>query len=299
MKQLIQNSLRRLGYEIRPLPTDKTTAPLTLSDTELYLRNGRKPWSPGYAQFKHRFIQKIFANSELMTRFREGRELPQEFGSRLDERVVEYPWVVARLRTGEGQILDAGSTFNTPLILDLPQFNKRTLLIYTLITDWITLRPNVSYIFGDLCSTILKDCLFETIVCISTLEHIGMAQTMEYSMRNPYPDVQRERYQDALAEFRRLLIPGGQLLLTVPFGCYEDHGWLQQFDETGIEAIIQAFNGSLAAQAYYRYSADGWQVTSPSACQDCHYFNIHAAPEFDEDFAAAARAVACLELVRP
>lgn len=265
---------------------------------EQYVRAGRRPWSPGYSRFKDDFIRRVLDDPALMRAFRDRDVLPEAFGTRLDERVVEYPWVLARLRPA-GWIMDAGSTFNTPLILDRPEIRDRRLLVYTLGTDYVTLRPTLSYVFGDLRETVLKDGLFDTIVCISTLEHIGFGLDYKrWSAENPYPDADRQAYRRALAEFRRLLSPGGQLLLTVPYGRYEDHGWLQQFDAAGVRAIKDAFGGTVREETYYRYTAAGWQIASAADCEDERYFNIHAAPGFAPDFAAAARAVACLELAK-
>jgi len=263
---------------------------------EQYVRAGRRPWSPGYSRFKDDFIGRVLDDPASMRAFRNSEALPEGFGARLDERVVEYPWVLARLRPA-GWIMDAGSTFNTPLILDRPEIRDHPLLVYTLGTDYVTLRPTLSYLFGDLRETVLKDGLFKTIVCISTLEHIGFGLDYKrWSAEHPYPEADRHSYRQALAEFRRLLSPGGQLLLTVPYGRYEDHGWLQQFDAAGVRAIKDAFGGSVQDETYYRYTAAGWQIASAAECDDERYFNIHAATGFAPDFAAAARAVACLEL---
>lgn len=270
---------------------------ITINPISAYIQKGRLPWSDGYSKYKDQFIREVFANDDLINRFKNALKLPDNFGQRLDERVVEYPWVLTRLRKSTGLIMDAGSTFNTPLIMDMPEIKKRTLIIYTFETDWITLRPNVSYIFGDLCSTFLKDRLFDSIVCISTLEHIGMAQDIKkYSISNRYPEAKKEIFRDAILEFRRLILPGGQLLLTVPFGKYEDHGWFQQFDKNGIRNIIKTFGGSVRSETYYRYNEKGWQIAVADECADAEYFNIHARNDFDPDYAAAARAVACLEL---
>lgn len=285
MKQIVKKFLNDLG----PTPEWYTA----------YVRNGCKPWSQGYSKFKDQFIREVLANDDLMRRFREAAPLPENYGPRLDERAVEYPWVISRLRPGQGRILDAGSTFNTPLILDRPEVSDRTLIIYTLYTDWITLRPNVSYLFGDLRETLFKDELFDSIVCISTLEHIGMGLDIrKYSLQSPFPEADYDSHKQVLREFYRLLRPGGQLLLTVPFGRYEDHGWLQQFDQKGVQAFEAAFGGTLSTATYYRYQAEGWSLATPDECADAKYFNIHATPEFDQDYAAAARSVACLEYIK-
>jgi hypothetical protein len=96
----------------------------------------------------------------------------------------------------------------------------------------------------------------------------------------------------------RILKPGGRLLLTIPYGQREDHGWLQQFDRVGIRRLIEAFGGDVAAEDYYAYDAQGWQHSTAEGAADARYFNIHATPMIEPDGAAAARAVCCLELVR-
>ena len=261
-------------------------------------RHDPRPWAPGYAQHRDRFINNTLRDPSLMARFRAGGELPFGFGPRIDERVVEYPWVLSRLAPA-GMILDAGSTLNSPYLLNGPLLANRRILIYTFDTDWIGLNTRMSYLFGDLRDMIVRDAVFESIVCISTLEHIGMSLDLKaYSAARPYAQADYESYRLALKEFHRVLKHGGQLLLTVPYGRREDHGWLQQFDAAGVEAIKNGFAGDLVAETYYRYSAEGWQVAEPMECADMSYFNIHATPGFDPDFAAAARAVACLEFVK-
>lgn len=265
---------------------------------EEYLAQGRRPWSRGYAEYKYAFLRRALADARLLAAFRDGERLPEAYGPGLDERVVEYPWVLARLRPGGGAVMDAGSTFSTPLILDLPQVQGRPLVIYTLATDWVDARGRASYVFGDLRATILKAAVFESICCISTLEHVGMAPTMEFSMSRPYPGAQPETSRQALAEFRRLLVPGGQLLLTVPFGRREDHGWMRQLDRDDLDEVAAAFGGRRVAERFYRYRAEGWYLSTAEECAEARYYNVHAQPEPDPDNAAAARAVACLDLAR-
>jgi SAM-dependent methyltransferase len=265
---------------------------------QTYASSGRVPWSAGYSEFKNSFIAGVLRDENSMACFRRSGTLPPEYGARLDERVVEYPWVLSRLRSS-GWILDAGSTFNAPLILELPAVKDRRLLIYTLEADYITLRPTVSYVFGDLRDTILRDELFESIVCISTLEHIGFGlDYRHWSRSRPYPDADPESFKKALAEFKRVLKPGGQLLLTVPYGRRENHGWLQQFNDAGVGEIKSAFGGRTVGEAYYKYAAEGWQIATAEECGDARYFNIHEAKGFDLDYAAAARSVVCLELLK-
>ncbi|MCC6179665.1 MAG: class I SAM-dependent methyltransferase [Chloroflexi bacterium] len=269
------------------------------SPIERYLASGRMPWSDGYTKYKNRFLAEVLADGALLDRFERGKRLPDDFGPRLDERAVEYPWVLSRLRTPGERIVDAGSTFSTPLVLDLPFMRGRDIVIYTLATDVVVTRPGVRWVYGDLRTLSLADEAFDAIACISTLEHVGMGQSFAYSAERPYPDAQPSDALTALREMRRILRPGGRLLLTIPFGRREDHGWLQQFDAAGIHELIEAFDGDVRSETYFRYRAAGWQITSADECADARYFNIHATPTIEPDGAAAARAVCCLELVRP
>lgn len=267
-----------------------------------YIEGGRIPWSPGYSKFKNQLLIETFANPELMELFQKDLSLPEGYGPRIDERVVECPWVIAHLRPGSGKILDAGSVLNTPIILDLPQIRERTLVIYSLEMDSLHLNPRISYLHGDFREPILRDETFTTIVCISTLEHVGMwpapKPPYEISLAQPQPSKDLFSYRDVLAIFRKLLVPGGQLLLTVPYGRAEDQGWLQIFDAKGVADIKAAFAGECRTETYYKYHAKGWQKAAAGECADSAFYNLVLTPEIQPDYAAAARAVACLEFIR-
>lgn len=269
-----------------------------MSAIQKYIDEGRLPWTHGYSKFKNEFISTTLKDRTLMQLFRDGARLPDNYGDRLDERVVEYPWVLARLDTS-GIILDAGSTFSSPTLLDSPQIEGRRLIIYTMMTDWITLNANISYIFSDFREMILKDDCITSIACISTLEHVGLSYDYKtYNIENHWPDQDVFAYRETLRQFHRILKPGGQFLLTMPYGRYENHGWLQQHDAASLKGVIDAWPGRLSDEAYFHYCSGGWQVASAAECADSSYWNIHHTPAYDPDHAAAARAVSCLEFIK-
>ena len=171
-------------------------------------------------------------------------------------------------------------------------------MIYDLSPGNVVTRDNISYVYGDLRSTILRSECFDEIVCISALEHIGMDNTMLYTQDPRFDELRPDDYQDVVREFSRLLRTGGKLYITVPYGHYENLGWLQQFDHQMIETVIGVFGGSAGNVVYYQYTADGWQVADAKACADCSYFDIHNRSDYEADYVAAARAVACLEMVK-
>ena len=84
-------------------------------------------------------------------------------------------------------------------------------------------------------------------------------------------DARPRSFKDAMGEMRRVLRPGGTLYLTVPFGQYENMGWRQQFDAAMLSEAIAAFDPAKLKFAFYRYSADGLQLTNMQHCGDCRY----------------------------
>jgi len=264
------------------------------SAIQSYLKAGRIPWSPGYKQYRHKLLQEAVRDPALLALFRDRSLLPEAYGFGVDERIVEYPWVLSRLTTAPETLLDAGSTLNYPYLLDLPQFQKKTVVIYTLAPESQEKRANVSYMYGDLRETLFRDAVFQSIVCISTLEHVGLDNTMLYTTDVRFQEAQPTEYRKVMAELQRLLAPGGVLLLTVPFGKKANFGWMQQFALEDLDDIATAFGGPPHEKTFIRYSAQGWRLATPEECATCEYFNVHTASEPAPDRAAAARAIACL-----
>ena len=263
-----------------------------------YLDSGQKPWTEGYSAYRTDYISAVLQNGDLMNRFRLHQELPEGYGFRLDERAIEYPWVLSRLDSRATWLLDAGGTLNYEYLLALPVLNSKSIVVYTRAPDGQIGQGNVSYIYADLRSTLIKDEVFEEIVCISTLEHIGMDSTFIYTADENYRESKHGDYRLVLHEFRRLLAPGGRLFITVPYGQYQDCGWMQQFDRALVEDAIQTFGGKLIRLEFYRYVPSGWKRADATECKDCKYFDSHHAQQDESDYAAAARAVACIELAK-
>jgi len=278
--------------EVRLLNSDK-------NKIRKYLKSGQKPWSYGYNEYKKGALSDVLNDQNIYDLFRDNQKLPEKYGFRIDERIVELPWVISKLDTEKCLLLDAGSALNFKNILDLNIFNSKKVVIYTLSPEETMVRQsNVSYVYGDLRDTILKNNCFDEIVCVSTLEHIGMNNEFLYSNDSKFNECNTDDYKDAIKEFYRLLKPGGRLFVTVPYGKYENIGWLQQFDSKMIETMINVFDGSSYVVTYYKYFNDGWQIIDKAACNDCLYYDVHNSSDYEPDYIAAARAVACVELVK-
>ena len=262
-----------------------------------YIFSGKKPWDKGYWEYKRREIIRACSDARLLNAFAQNKPLPVNYGLRLDERIVEYPWILSKLQSKQrGMLLDAGSVLNFDFILSNPILSDRTVYIYNLAPEGVVDRLNISYIYGDLRSTVFKDGLFDEIICVSTLEHIGTDNTFLYSSDPKSKEFAPQDFLKAIDEFKRILKPKGKLLITVPFGEYENGSWFQQFNLGMVNDIIKVFQGSDAQIAYYQYSISGWQISTADQCAHCRYFDIHKTTKLDPDHAAAARAIACIEL---
>jgi SAM-dependent methyltransferase len=250
------------------------------------------PWAERYVAAHRTFVGAMLDDDRMVARFATGEQLPPDYGLGLDERVVEYPWVFAQQLFG--RVLDAGSTFNHAHILDRLLPSLDALHIVTLAPEEIAFTERgVSYLFADLRELPLRDGLYDAVVSISTLEHVGMDNSSYGAApgRSNDPDLELRR---ALGELRRVACPGGRLLVTVPYGRPDDHGWLRQFDAAAIAGLVKDLGTANAAVRVYAYEPSGWQLSSLDDAAEMSYYAEPAAPPPAPDGAVAARAVACI-----
>jgi SAM-dependent methyltransferase len=252
-----------------------------------------EPWSHAYNDAHRDFVARVLDDPRVLARFRRSDRLDAGYGIGFDERVVELPWLFTRDLSG--RLLDAGSTLNHPHVLArlLPRVDE--LVVVTLAPE-AEAHPylGVSYLYSDLRDLPLRDGAFEHVASLSTLEHVGMDTTHFGAATERAGDPGAELAR-SLGELRRVLAPGGSLLLTVPVGVPEDFGWLRVFAPQDLERALQAFGPAKARVSYYVYDAGGWQVADAAAAAEARYRDPFTQP-VGEDRAVAARAVACVEL---
>jgi SAM-dependent methyltransferase len=259
-----------------------------------FLRTGMKPWTKGYEEYKVSEIARVLREGTFSN-----EKLPANYGHRIDERIIEYPWLFSRLPVGAGKLLDAGSALNFDHLLEQPKLKEKRVHICTLAPeDRAFWEKGVSYVYEDLRNLPYKDESFDWISCLSTLEHVGMDNTMLYTSDSTKRESNRRAYLDAVTELRRVVKTGGTVYVTVPYGKAKDLGWQQIFDEAMVDALVSAFKPKTVQRFYFAYEPEGWRVATAAETKDATGFDFHAGTGYDPDFAAGARAVCCLEMVK-
>ena len=250
----------------------------------------RHPFAEDYAERHRAFLDAVFTDAALLTPFATGRQLPSGYGVGFDERVVEYPWLIARGQ--RGHVLDAGSALNHEHILDRFVGEIESLTIVTLEPEAVAFTERkISYVYGDLRDLPFREAWFDTVVSLSTLEHVGMDNTA-YGSRALVADDPDAQLGLAVAELCRVLKPDGELLLSVPFGAFENHRWFRQFGSRELDLLLELLEPAVLTVEIFRYGADGWTRSDRRAARNASY--REPTDPTAKDFAAAARAVACV-----
>ena len=152
------------------------------------------------------------------------------------ERFIEIPWCLNRIN-GAHTVLDIGYAHAEQAYLgglaNLRIPNLHGLDIAppkqcTIAEPNSTTRQLLTPMQGDLRGTTYPNEMFDLILCISTIEHVGMDNAIYLNLGSDPRDL-RGDFQ-AMQELARITKPGGRFLVTVPFGKTENHGSFRQYD---------------------------------------------------------------------
>jgi SAM-dependent methyltransferase len=252
------------------------------------------PWTHDYVDRHRAFVGDALDSTDIVDLFACKLRLPSGYGIGLDERCVEYPWLQAQQPSG--RTLDAGSTLNHHHILDRLQPLLAELHITTLVPEGHAFTERgISYVYADLRRLPLRDRYYDTIISVSTLEHVGMDNSL-YGTQPGLADDPSAELHAAVTELKRVLAPGGTLLVTLPYGVQEDHRWFRQFDRSDTDELIDMIQPRHVSLSVYKYHRDGWQISDLDAAACARYHDYMAEQRVAADLAAAARAVVCLKM---
>jgi SAM-dependent methyltransferase len=174
-----------------------------------------------------------------------------------NERSVEVPWALQRIG-GARRVLDVGcstSDYLAELAQEEPQRGRR---VYGLDPDAPQPIRNVGIVKGTVVLPPFPPGSLELILCISTVEHVGLPIYGQHEF--PHGDIL------AMRHMRRLLAPGGHLLLTVPFGRAQVNPWFRVYDRGNLRRLTGGFR--TLSTAFYRLRPDGEGSYEPCRAAD-------------------------------
>jgi len=250
-----------------------------------------EPGSLAYDSTKRALVSSVLDEEEWRRLFAAGAKLPPGLAVGYDERTVEYAWLFSRGLSG--RVLDAGSVLNHRHLAErlLPAIEDLT--IVTLAPEATALNSlGVSYLYADLRRLPLRDAWFDEVVCLSTIEHVGMDNAV-YGAVEARAEDPREDAAQALRELLRVVRPGGRVHLSVPFGRREDHGWFRQLDRQDVDDLLSRAGVGRHEEEVFLHTPRGWRRSTPVKAAAASY---NAEQGRAADLAVAARAVLCLTI---
>lgn len=166
----------------------------------------------------------------------------------LGERQVEIPWVVNQLQKTSGSCLDVGSA-GADYLLDLKDHGRN---VTRLDQNKIPEDGFSTIIAGDIRSVGFSD-KFDTVMFISSLEHVGLSAYgfIEKDTTDPV-EIQRLAFERAFSFVKN----DGIMIVTLPFGCFENSGWYITYTREMVDALIGA--KEVICENYFTLDKETW-----------------------------------------
>jgi SAM-dependent methyltransferase len=180
----------------------------------------------------------------------------------VNERIVEGPFVHARVKGR--RVLDVGSG-ESLLALELACLGHEVTALD--VRGYPLSHPNITSVRGDIRHPPLPAGEFDTVIALSTLEHVGLGFYGESE--------DRDGDRRAVAEIHRLTAPDGRFLLTVPFGRALTMPGHRVYDRARVEWLVDRWRIE-EFLCFRRASATSW---IPAAVDDAEQADSSARAE--------------------
>jgi ubiquinone/menaquinone biosynthesis C-methylase UbiE len=132
---------------------------------------------------------------------------------KLHSRCIEYPYAASKL-TDEKRILDVGTAKADKAWIDWLE----ALPIEVHGTDYDEMNvplKRMKFTQGDVRKLPYKDNYFDAIMAVSVIEHIGLDDAQVNAVNQPEKSDSGD--VEAVKELKRILKPGGKLIMTFPY----------------------------------------------------------------------------------
>lgn len=173
------------------------------------------------------------------------------------ERIIENPIIIQHLPAKPSKILDVGSRYSQ-VPLEMASLGHEVWALD--IEEYIFKHKHLKYVKGDIRNTKFKNGFFDVVTIISTLEHVGMGKTSYGDEEEKDGDV------TAMQEIRRILKPGGIVLITVPFGKAKFLPFLRVYDKARIKKITKGFK--VVKEIYMLNDNENWGISTYEKVKD-------------------------------
>jgi SAM-dependent methyltransferase len=194
---------------------------------------------------------RLEAIDQALAAMGDGRFLEAPPGT--DERLIEIPWALARVRPGD-RVLDVGTANAEPAyVAALLDRGAAEIAGVDLAEADV---PGIRTVVADVRDLPFEDGPFDLVLCISTLEHVGRDNRVYGAGREADP----EGIADALEELRRVLADDGRLVVTVPCGEPQDHGWFVQLEPGAWNEAFLDAGFRVLEEEIYALGPDGWRA---------------------------------------
>jgi len=151
----------------------------------------------------------------------------------VNERIVEIPHVyraLARVEPG-GKVADVGAA-ESLVALSLAMLGYEVTAVD--LRPYPFEHPKLRSVTGPVEDWDEKPETFDAIVCLSTIEHIGLGAYGEEA-KDGRTDI------EAMKHMRKLVKPGGLLVLTTRFGTAGEDEFQRTYDRPGLEKLLEGW----------------------------------------------------------
>ncbi len=153
----------------------------------------------------------------------------------VNERILEVPFAFRALGSvpADGRVLDFGAA-ESSVALSLASLGYRVTALD--LRPYPFTHPNLVSVASPLETWEVPDSSFDAILCISTVEHVGLGWYGEAASEDTHAD------HAAMTRLAGLLDDGGVLALTVPYGNAEVTAVQRTYDADTLDALLEGWD---------------------------------------------------------
>lgn len=164
------------------------------------------------------------------------------------ERLVEIPLVFKNIPLTRKKILDVGCRYSI-LSIQLASLGHEMHGID--VNNYKHRHPNFIFHKADILNSNFPEGYFDIVIALSTIEHVGLGR---YGERK---DIKGD--MKAVKEILRILKPGGQFLITLPFGGAVKTDWFRVYNMEKIRKLLTGFK--ICGKYFFKEKNRSWVPT--------------------------------------